>query len=76
MSDHNNEEYRFCDYGGGTAGLVLAARLSEDPAVSVAVIEAGSNLVEDENILRPSMMQTSYGKPECDWSFKSEPQVI
>jgi choline dehydrogenase len=34
--------------GGGSAGCVLAARLSEDPAVSVLLVEAGGN---DRNIL-------------------------
>lgn len=29
--------------GGGTAGLVVAARLSENPDVSVCVIEAGKD---------------------------------
>lgn len=75
MSHHNEKEFDFIIIGGGTAGLVLAARLSEDPAVSVAVIEAGRNLVEDENILRPSLIQTLYGKPEYDWCFTTEPQV-
>ena len=29
--------------GGGTAGLVVAARLSENPDVSVCVVEAGKD---------------------------------
>ena len=29
--------------GGGTAGLVVAARLSENPDISVCVVEAGND---------------------------------
>ncbi len=32
--------------GGGTAGLVLAARLTEDPNVQVIVLEAGEQRLE------------------------------
>lgn len=45
VSDHRKRQDAAFDYvivGGGTAGLTLAARLSEDPSTSVAVIEAGT----------------------------------
>jgi choline dehydrogenase len=38
--------------GGGTAGSVLAARLTEDPAVRVCVIEGGPSDVGQERVLR------------------------
>jgi heterodisulfide reductase subunit A-like polyferredoxin len=45
VSSHTKRQDATFDYvivGGGTAGLTIANRLSEDPDVQVAVIEAGT----------------------------------
>ena len=47
------KRYDFVIVGGGTAGLTLAARLTEDPKIAVGVIEAGQNRLADPNILIP-----------------------
>lgn len=62
--------------GGGTAGLVVAARLSENPDVTVGVLEAGTSKLGDMLIDCPAMYLQTYGNPEYDWIFKSVPQVI
>ncbi|KAK7535360.1 uncharacterized protein J3D65DRAFT_574479 [Phyllosticta citribraziliensis] len=63
--------------GGGTAGLVLAARLTEDAEnqKSVLVIEAGANRKGDERVDTPGMMTTLYEDPSYDWAFMTEPQA-
>ena len=49
--DLDNKSYDYVIVGGGTAGLVLANRLSADGSNSVAVIEAGNSGYDDNNKL-------------------------
>ena len=69
----NTFDYIIC--GGGTAGLVLAARLSEIPDAVVGVIEAGKDRLEDPNILTPLLFSTLLSNPEYDWMYQTAPQV-
>ncbi|KAJ6562246.1 hypothetical protein B0H19DRAFT_1143935 [Mycena capillaripes] len=48
VADLPGLEYNFVIVGGGTAGLVLANRLTENPKFSVLVLEAG---VSNEGVL-------------------------
>ncbi|KAG5730748.1 hypothetical protein E4T56_gene3497 [Termitomyces sp. T112] len=58
--------------GGGTAGLVLANRLTEDPKVSVLVIEAGGDGLGNVNISDIGRIGAAWGT-DIDWSFPTEP---
>jgi choline dehydrogenase len=58
--------------GAGSAGCALAARLSEDPAVRVTLIEAGPPDTAQE-IHIPAAFPTLF-KSSWDWDFDSEPE--
>lgn len=70
-----NKSYDYIICGGGTAGLVLAARLTEDPNVTVGVLEAGENRLGDPLVDAPGLYIQTWDKPEYDWCFKTVPQV-
>lgn len=66
--------YDYVIVGGGTAGLVVASRLSEDANISVLVLEAGEDLIEDPRTKIPIFYAALLGS-EADWGFRTEPQV-
>ena len=70
-----SRSYDFVLVGGGTAGLVLATRLSENPSLQVAVLEAGKARLDDFRIKVPALAPSMLGNPEYDWNFKTVPQV-
>lgn len=59
--------------GGGSAGCALAARLAEDPKVSVCLIEAGGK-GRDLFIRMPAGNGFVFGNPKLDWGYHSVPQ--
>lgn len=66
---------RYCDVvvvGTGSAGSVVAARLSADPSCSVTVLEAGP-MDTDKFVHIPAAFSKLFRGP-LDWNYRTEPQ--
>ncbi|KAK7054492.1 hypothetical protein VNI00_003690 [Paramarasmius palmivorus] len=73
LPELNTTQYDFVIVGGGTAGSVLASRLTEDDRHTVLVVEAG---VDNEGILAaevPFLASTQFGTL-VDWNYTTIPQ--
>jgi len=67
--------YDYVIVGGGSAGCVLANRLSEDPGTTVLVLEAGrSDYIWDVYIHMPAALSFPIGNRLYDWKYESEPE--
>ena len=65
--------YDYVIVGAGSAGCVLAARLTEDPDITVALIEAGGPDT-DQEIHIPAAFPQQF-KTRLDWDFDTEPEA-
>jgi pyridoxine 4-oxidase len=72
MSPESNHWFDILVIGSGTAGSVLAARLSEDTDVTVGLVEAGGDAV-DPRIAEPAQWPLLQGSA-IDWAYRTIPQ--
>ena len=71
-------EYDYIVIGSGSAGAIVAARLAEDPDVSVLLLEAGGS-DRTTFVRKPGMIslvqQVKQLKEKVDWGFSTAPQA-
>ena len=65
--------YDYIIVGAGSAGCVLANRLSVDPKIRVCLLEAGGS--NRSPLLHvPVGWAATFNNPSFDWSFETEPE--
>ena len=67
-----SQDWDYIVVGGGSAGCVLASRLSEDPGRRVLLLDAGRN---DRHLYTrvPAGQMFAFPRPDMNWLYMSEP---
>jgi choline dehydrogenase len=71
-SDEASQHFDYVIIGAGTAGSIVAARLAEDPSVTVCVVEAGPSDLRPY-IYLPAGFTKTLTQKAVTWQFKTEP---
>jgi len=66
------DRYDHVIVGAGSAGCVLAARLTEDPDVSVLLLEAGGN--DEGDAIHVPMAMSQTWRTRLDWGYTTQEQ--
>lgn len=70
-AENKDDNFDIIIIGGGTAGSVLAARLSTIPTLNILVLEAGENRNLEPRVSIPGLFGTLLGDPNFDWGFRT-----